>query len=417
MWFFAVEAACLQHSLRVGPRGVTPHQLDYGSPPSLQFLRTVGCLVYYYSYASGNSTMRFDHARAEPGVLVGFDSPSCSYKIYSLLTKRLRRSSEVVFRESTFPLKDPAQQVASQLDDEFALDLLVHGQRVGDAPVDLAQEHSRSDVSASPTSPSVSSSVHPGASSPSASASPSPSPGPRVRVPPQRFDFSEDGLNYTARRRAGANAASAESPGIFDSIFSAFLSADDEAFMPPSVNYALLFFSLSAVGYLGFDPQSFKQATECPEAAKWWTAMDAEMFGLDRLSAFTWVLLSAVPAGVRILSCKWVYKIKPEKYKARIVVCGDQQDLDDKVATYSPTLKSITLRLLLALASYLGWSLWQMDVCNAFLNAPLPDDTPDPVFMYAPKGYERPEQVIRLRKALASGLILSSRSFALSRSV
>ena len=126
--FFAMEAACLQHSLRVGPRGVTPHQLDYGAPPSLQFLRTVGCLVYYYSYAAGNSKMRFDRARAEPGVLVGFDSLSRSYKIYSLLTKRLRRSSDVVFRESTFPLKDPAQQVASQLDDELSLDLLVHGQ-------------------------------------------------------------------------------------------------------------------------------------------------------------------------------------------------------------------------------------------------------------------------------------------------
>ena len=104
--------------------------------------------------------------------------------------KRLRRSSEVVFRESTFPLKDPAQQVASQLDDEFALDLLVHGHRVGDAPVDLAQEHSRSDVSASPTSPSVSPSPRHGASSPSASASPSPSPGPRVRVPPQRLELA-----------------------------------------------------------------------------------------------------------------------------------------------------------------------------------------------------------------------------------
>jgi hypothetical protein len=76
--------------------------------------------------------MRFDRARAEPGVLVGFDSLSRSYKIYSLLTKRLRRSSEVVFRESTFPLKDPAQQVVAQLDDEVSLDLLVHGQQVGE---------------------------------------------------------------------------------------------------------------------------------------------------------------------------------------------------------------------------------------------------------------------------------------------
>ena len=63
-----------------------------------------------------------------------------------------------------------------------------------------------------------------------------------------------------------------------------------------------------------------------------------------------------------------------------------------------PTLKSITLRLLLALALYLGWSLWQMDVCNMFLNAPLPDDTP--VFMYTPKGYECPGQAVHLHKAL-----------------
>ena len=136
----------------------------------------------------------------------------------------------------------------------------------------------------------------------------------------------------------------------------------------------------------------------CPEAAKWWTMMDAEMFGLDCLSAFTWVLLSAVPVCVRVLSCKWVYKIKPKKYKAQIVVSGGQQDLYDKVVTYSPTHKSITLQLRLALALYLGWSLCQMDVCNAFLNTPLLDDTF--VFMYDPKGYECPEQVVHLCKAL-----------------
>ena len=88
-------------------------------------------------------------------------------------------------------------------------------------------------------------------------------------MPPQRFDFASDGLNDTARRRAGANTASSESPGISDSVFLAFFSAADEAFMPPAANYALLFFCLSAVGYLGFDPQSFKQATACPEAAKY----------------------------------------------------------------------------------------------------------------------------------------------------
>ena len=259
------------------------------------------------------------------------------------------------------------------------MDRLVH------APVDLAREHSCSDVSASPTSLSVSPSVYVGAPSPSGSAVPPPLPGPRVCVPPRHFNFDQDGLNDTSQDQAGANAAAAGSPGISDSVFSAFLSASEEVSTPPAANYALLSFLLSTVGYLGVDPQPFKQATECPEAAKWWVAMDAKMSGLGHLFAFTWVLLSAVPAGVCILSCKWVCNVKPEKHKAQIVVCGDQQDLGDKVATYSPTLKSIMCWLLLALASYLGWSLWQMDVCNMFLNMPLPDDTP--VFMYTPKGH------------------------------
>ena len=156
--------------------------------------------------------------------------------------------------------------------------------------------------------------------------------------------------------------------------------------MPPAVNYALLAFCLSAVSHLGVDPQSFKQATVCPEAAKWLTVMDAEMFGLDRLFAFTWVLLSAVPTGVCILSCKWVYKIKPEKDKAWIVVCGDQQDPDDKVATYSPVLKSIMLQLLFALASYFNGLVFLADGCLqcSFEHAPPGMDLDDtPVFTYA----------------------------------
>jgi len=43
-----------------------------------------------------------------------------------------------------------------------------------------------------------------------------------------------------------------------------------------------------------------------------------------------------------------------------------------------------------------GWSMRQLDVNTAFLNAPL--DTP--VYMECPEGYEKPGHVIRLRKAL-----------------
>ena len=73
-------------------------------------------------------------------------------------------------------------------------------------------------------------------------------------MPPQHFEFAHDGLNDTSQHQGGANTASFESPSILDSVFSAFLFADDEVYMPPAVNYVLLSFCLSAVGYLGFDP-------------------------------------------------------------------------------------------------------------------------------------------------------------------
>ena len=72
------------------------------------------------------------------------------------------------------------------------------------------------------------------------------------------------------------------------------------------------------------------------------------------------------------------------------------QDADD-IDTYSPTLKMVTLRLLVAIAAFLGWNLWQMDVCNAFLNAEL---TGAPVYMHCVQGYERPGYVIKLNRAL-----------------
>ncbi len=84
-------------------------------------------------------------------------------------------------------------------------------------------------------------------------------------------------------------------------------------------------------------------------------------------------LLAVVPEGVRVLPSRWVFKIKPDKFKAHICVRGDLQPLSQAGDTFSPTLKFITVRLLFALAALYGFDLCQMDVCNAFakLNAVL----------------------------------------------
>jgi len=62
---------------------------------------------------------------------------------------------------------------------------------------------------------------------------------------------------------------------------------------------------------------------------------------------------------MRVIGCSWKFKLKRNKsgaitkYKARLVACGDMQYLDF-VSVFAPTMRYITLRVLLALACHFG---------------------------------------------------------------
>ena len=156
-------------------------------------------------------------------------------------------------------------------------------------------------------------------------------------------------------------------------------------------------FALSAAaGFYGHEPNTYAEAVNCKDHAMWKHAMDKEMNGLDRLGVFESVPLSQVPSGTKLISNKWVYKIKPDKYKARLVIRGFMQH--DPGETFAPTLKMVTLRLIFAIAAVLGFVLRQMDVCNAFVNADAPKG--DPVYTPFPQGYGVNGYVLKLKKAL-----------------
>ena len=125
-------------------------------------------------------------------------------------------------------------------------------------------------------------------------------------------------------------------------------------------------------------------------------AMEKEMEAMDRLGVFEYVQQHSVGASVKVISCRWVYKIKPDKLKARLVIRGFLQDVSGE-ETFSPTMKMVTVRLLLALAAFLGWIPHVMDVSNAFLNAEI---TGSPIYMRCVQGFEKPGFIIRVRKAL-----------------
>ena len=106
--------------------------------------------------------------------------------------------------------------------------------------------------------------------------------------------------------------------------------------------------------------------------------MDKEIQALEQ--THTWVL-TPLPPGKRPIGCKWVYRVKLnpdgtiERYKARSVAKGyTQRERLDFSETFSPVAKTVSVRVLIALASTKGWPLYQLDINNAFLHGDLDEE-------------------------------------------
>ena len=89
--------------------------------------------------------------------------------------------------------------------------------------------------------------------------------------------------------------------------------------------------------------------------------MQAEIDAL--VANHTWVMTPLPPSKVPI-GCKWVYKVKLkadgslEGYKARLVAKGfTPTEGFDFFETFSPVVKFVTIKTLLALAIVYGWHL------------------------------------------------------------
>jgi hypothetical protein len=98
--------------------------------------------------------------------------------------------------------------------------------------------------------------------------------------------------------------------------------------------------------------------------------MDTEFDALTRNK--TWHLVPS-QKGTNVIDCKWVFKVKQkadgslDRYKARLVVKGFKQQYSiDYEETFSPVVKSETIRVILSLAITKGWMMCQLDVQNAF---------------------------------------------------
>ena len=163
----------------------------------------------------------------------------------------------------------------------------------------------------------------------------------------------------------------------------------------PNPRYALMTHKVSYP-----EPKTVAEALKHPG---WTGAMNVEMGNCKE--ANTWSLVPYTP-DMHVLGSKWIFCTKLnadgslQKLKARLVAQGyNQAEGIDYLETYSPVVRTATVRGVLHLATIMQWDIKQMDVQNAFLHG----DLNETVYMRQPAGFvdeSRPDHVCHLHKSL-----------------
>ena len=65
------------------------------------------------------------------------------------------------------------------------------------------------------------------------------------------------------------------------------------------------------------------------------------MQAMEDKDVFEYVMRTQVPVGAKIISCCWVYKVKPDKLKSRMVIRGFLQDMNIQSNTENERLQCI----------------------------------------------------------------------------
>ena len=133
-----------------------------------------------------------------------------------------------------------------------------------------------------------------------------------------------------------------------------------------------------------------------------------------------WTLVD-LPDDRRAIENKWIFKKRTDAdgnvtiYKARLVAKGYRQvegiDYDE---TFSPVAMLNSVRIMLAIAAFYDYEIWQMDVKTAFLNGFLKDE----LYMIPSEGFVDPSNannVCKLQRSISSSSTSSINSSSSKR--
>ena len=332
----------------------TPFYLLHGIQPDYTNLRVFGCLCYPNTSATTPHKLA---PRSLACTFIGYSPDHKGYRCYDRATGRVYTSRHVFFDEKQFPF---AAAPTPESDEN-------NHQNPQPKPANLTRFPA--EAPENPPSPAAPDN-DPRSSTVATPQLPTPTPCPSS--PPAHTRQAVKLPTHTMITRA--------QNGIFR----------------PNPKYA----NVATTQDISPIPKSVRTALRDPS---WLTAMQEEYRAL--MANQTWTLVPR-PPGANIVSGKWLFRHKLkadgalERYKARWVVRGFSQrpgvDFDE---TFSPVVKSATIRAVLALAATRNWPVHQMDVNNAFLHGQLAER----VYCQQPAGFvddTKPDHVCLLDKSL-----------------
>lgn len=342
---------------------VSPLEILWKVKPEYSFLRTFGCKCFPCLRPYNNHKLSY---RTSPCTFLGYSSTQKGYKCLSS-TGRIFVSRHVLFDENSFPFAHNISPRANVPCSPVLLPSLTTESRCATSSSNLY-------CPTSPTVPSVGGSPRCDTSSPTeavslGNATSSPSITPVSPVSPS--------LSTLPPTSSTSSVVPPRLPSLPRNSHPMVTRGKNGIFKPKAF----------LVDYTQTEPTTAREALKCPE---WRQAMQEEYDAL--LVNKTWDLVP-MPTGQKVVGCKWVFKIKRNsdgsiaRYKARLVAKGFHQTADiDYTETFSPVVKPITIRVLLTLALYHGWTIRQVDINNAFLHGVLTES----VFMEQPDGFQVP---------------------------
>ncbi|GJV49437.1 retrotransposon protein, putative, ty1-copia subclass [Tanacetum coccineum] len=156
------------------------------------------------------------------------------------------------------------------------------------------------------------------------------------------------------------------------------------------------------LGDLG-EPANYKAALLDPESDKWLDVMNVEMQSMKDNKVWDLVV---IPPKRKTVSSKWFFKKKTDidgavhTYKARLVAKGFTQTYGvDYEETFSPVADIRAIRILIAIAAFYDYEIWQMNVKTTFLNGHLSEE----VYMVQLEGFVNPKfpnRVCKLKRSI-----------------